>query len=322
MSIEGGARFGYVNPDADDLRLPARPARTRRRARPSTARRRGGRAWPPTPGAALRRRHAPRRRRHRAGGDVGHQPGHVGRRGRADPVARVGARGRARRPTARRWPTWASRRASRSRAPRSTWPSSARAPTRRLSDLRVAAEVAHEGQGGQGRARARGAGLAAGGQGRRGRGPARDLPGRGLRVAQGGLLDVPRHERRQAPGPRDERVLQQPQLHRAAGQPHRAHAADEPGHGRGGRASPAPSPTCGRCCDERRRDVRRADRGAGHSRPRQRHRHRPHHPGAVPQGSDLRGPGRARLRGRAQAGPRAPVQPEGLPGRLGAGGRA
>ena len=65
----------------------------------------------------------------------------------------------------------------------------------------------------------------------------------GLRVAQGGLLDVPRHERRQAAGPRDERVVQQPQLHRPAGQPHRAHAPDEPGHGRRRRASPAPSPT-------------------------------------------------------------------------------
>ncbi len=33
-------------------------------------------------------------------------------------------------------------------------------------------------------------------------------------------------------GPRDERVLQQPQLHRPPGQPDRPHAPDEPGHGR------------------------------------------------------------------------------------------
>ena len=33
-------------------------------------------------------------------------------------------------------------------------------------------------------------------------------------------------------GPRDERVVQQPQLHRPPGQPHRPHAPDEPGHGR------------------------------------------------------------------------------------------
>src|SRR5439155_176567 len=51
-------------------------------------------------------------------------------------------------------------------------------------------------------------------------------------VAQGRLLDVPRHERRQAAGPRDERLVEQPQLHRAPGQPHGADSAHEPGHGR------------------------------------------------------------------------------------------
>ena len=51
---------------------------------------------------------------------------------------------------------------------------------------------------------------------------------------------------------------------------------------------------------------RRPDRGPRHPRARQRHRHRPHHPGAVPQGGDLRGHGRARLRGRAQADPEHP----------------
>src|SRR5262249_48209531 len=77
--------------------------------------------------------------------------------------------------------------------------------------------------------------LAAGGQGRGGGRAPRDLPGRGLPVAQGRLLDVPGYERRQAQGARDERVLQQPQLHRTPGQPHRAHASHEPGHGRRGR---------------------------------------------------------------------------------------
>ncbi len=120
---------------------------------------------------------------------------------------------------------------------------------RRVLHQRPAVGSAHrrrgrqEGQGGQARARADRAGLAAGGQGRRGRGTARDLPGRGLPVAQGRLLDVSRHERRQAAGPRDERVVQQSQFHRPSGQPDRPHTPDEPGHGRRRRASPAPSPT-------------------------------------------------------------------------------
>src|SRR5947207_2516395 len=76
--------------------------------------------------------------------------------------------------------------------------------------------------------------------------PARDLQGRGLRVAQGRLLDVPGHEPRSARGPRDERVLEQPQLHRPPGQPDGPHATDEPGHG-------------GRRRDHRRRRRREGD---------------------------------------------------------------
>ena len=60
---------------------------------------------------------------------------------------------------------------------------------------------------------------------------------------------------------------------------------------------------------------RRQIAGRAHPGARQRHRHRPDHPGAVPQDGDQRGPGAARLRGRAQARPRASVQPEGLQGR-------
>ena len=47
-------------------------------------------------------------------------------------------------------------------------------------------------------------------------------------------------------GPRDERVVEQPQLHRPAGQPNRPHAPDEPGHG-------------GRRRDHRRRRRREGD---------------------------------------------------------------
>ncbi len=38
MSIEGGARFGYVNPDQTDIRLRSRAAPTRQAERPSIAR--------------------------------------------------------------------------------------------------------------------------------------------------------------------------------------------------------------------------------------------------------------------------------------------
>ena len=106
----------------------------------------------------------------------------------------------------------------------------------RISDLRVAAAVAKGNRVAKG-VRAivvPGSQLVA--KEAEAEGLARGLPRGGLRVAQRGLLDVPRHERRQAQGPRDERVHQQPELHRAAGQPHRPDPADEPGHGGGGRA--------------------------------------------------------------------------------------
>ena len=59
---------------------------------------------------------------------------------------------------------------------------------------------------------------------------------RRLRVARARLLDVPRDEPRQAGRARALRVVVEPQLQGPPGQPDRAHAADEPGDGRGGRA--------------------------------------------------------------------------------------
>ena len=70
-------------------------------------------------------------------------------------------------------------------------------------------------------------------QGRRRRGPGSDLPRRGLRVARRRLLDVPGHEPRQAAGRRGVRLVVQPQLQGTAGEPDRPHAAHEPGDGRG-----------------------------------------------------------------------------------------
>ena len=82
-------------------------------------------------------------------------------------------------------------------------------------------------------------------------------------------------------GPRDLRLLVEPQLQGPAGQPDRAHAAHEPGDGRGGR--------------RRRRDRRRAGRSPAMAiekitrdqrhraaAARRQHRHRSHHSGAVP----------------------------------------
>ena len=49
MSIEGGARVGYVNPDQVDVRLPARPPLRAAGGGLRRARARGGAAWPPIP---------------------------------------------------------------------------------------------------------------------------------------------------------------------------------------------------------------------------------------------------------------------------------
>ena len=54
-----------------------------------------------------------------------------------------------------------------------------------------------------------------------------------VRVARRRLLDVPRHEHRQARRPAGVRVFLEPQFQGTPGQPDRADAADEPGDGRG-----------------------------------------------------------------------------------------
>ena len=148
----------------------------------------------------------------------------------------------------------------------------------RIEDLRVAATVVSGKQRRRPRARDRRARLRAGEAAGRGRGPARDLRGRGLRMAPRRLLDVPRHEPRRAQA--------------------RATAAPRPrtATSRGGRArarartwsaprwpppprSPATSPTRGSSADARAAQRHGEGRGA---RPRRR-RHRPDHPEAVPE---------------------------------------
>ena len=80
MSIEGGARVGYVNPDETTFDVPARAGRSRRRATRSTAPSRGGERWRPTRTRAYDDARDDRRGGDRADGHLGHQPGPVGRR--------------------------------------------------------------------------------------------------------------------------------------------------------------------------------------------------------------------------------------------------
>ena len=247
MSIEGGARVGYVNPDEttfDYLEGPAVRARGRGVRR---ARRRGGDRSPrmPTPSTTTT---------WRSSADEltpvvtwGVNPGPVDRRRRPRAVGRrAGRRRRRRSPT--RSATWACEPGSRSPGMKvdvafigsctncaAVRP--ARGGARRPGPPRRAARE------GAGRARVRRRSRA----GRRARRARRDLPRRRLRMARRRLLDVPGHEPGQARGRPGLRVLVEPQLQGPAGQPDRAHAADEPGDGRRGR------------------DRRRGDRRAGRS---------------------------------------------------------
>ena len=128
MSIEGGARVGYVNPDRDDVRVPARPAicaagrRVRRAA-----------AWWRGHGARTRRAHTTTRWRSTR------TPSGRPSRGASTRASRsTSTSGCRRRPTChptsaraspKRSTSWGSRPAIRSKARRSTSRSSARAPT-------------------------------------------------------------------------------------------------------------------------------------------------------------------------------------------------
>ena len=128
MSIEGGARVGYVNPDETTFAyLQGRAFAPQGEA--FDARSRGGSRSRRTPDARYDDEVDARRAANRADRHLGHQPRPVGRRRRAAALRRRRAEGRAGRRSRKRSRSWASRRASRSRARRSTSRSSARAPT-------------------------------------------------------------------------------------------------------------------------------------------------------------------------------------------------
>ena len=130
--------------------------------------------------------------------------------------------------------------------------SSARAPTRasRIFAPRPGA------QGPQSRtpvAGDGGAGLEAGEGAGRGRRPGPIFTWSGLRVARGGLLDVPGHERRHPPAGRTLRVDLQPQLRRPPGQGGRTHLVSP--------AMAAAAAVTGRLIDVRSPDLALAGRG-------------------------------------------------------------
>ncbi len=133
------------------------------------------------------------------------------------------------------------------------------------------------------------------------------------------------------------REHQQPQLRGAAGAG-RAHAPRVAAHGRRGGRHAAASPTRARCYDgiaQRERMHEDRSEGAVHhahvdvrGAARRRRRHRPDHPGALPQGHRQEGPRRQRLLPTGASSPTAslerrfPAQPAGRGGRAGARRRA
>ena len=183
MSIEGGARFGYVNPDATTFEyLRGRPYAPQGAAFDRAV------AWwqgmATDPARAFDDVAPARRRGHRAGGDVGHQPGPVGGGRRAHPDPRDGARRPTARPSTRRSSSWASQAGQPIAGAKIDVAFVGSCTNGRLSDLRAAAEVARGRKVAQGVRALIVPGSQEVAQGRRGRGAPRDLPGRRLRVAR------------------------------------------------------------------------------------------------------------------------------------------
>ena len=235
MSIEGGARVGYVNPDADDVRLPARAGGSRRRATRSSGRCRGGAAWRPIADAPYDDEVEIDAAAIGPTVTWGINPGQSV--GVDEPLPSPATRsGPIARRSTRRSTSWACAPAQRdSRARRidvafigsctnGAAVGSARSGADRPRPPRRAARRALVVPGSQAGAARRPSA----------KGSTR-LPRRRLRLARRRLLDVPGDESRQARRPRDLRLVVEPQLQGAAGQSDRPDAADEPGDGGRGR---------------------------------------------------------------------------------------
>src|SRR2546425_596153 len=191
-------------------------------------------AAPERPGGGIRRRYRARRRDRRSAGDVGHEPRHGQGHHRAGSASvglshRSGAAGggAGARVHGTRAGHAARRPPDRPGVPGLVHQRPHRGPAGRgASGARAPGSPPRSGPGGSGLATGQGPG------GARGTGP--HLPGGGLRVAQLGVLDVPRYERRYPAARRALRLDLQPQLRRAAGA-RRPDPPDEPGDGGGGR---------------------------------------------------------------------------------------
>ena len=148
MSIEGGARCGYVNPDADDGRLPARPRSSRRRRGASSAAVAWWRAMASDADAAYDDVVRLDGATHRADGHLGHQsrPGDRRRRDASRPPSAFAADEREVAEDAYAYMELQAGHADRA-ARRSTWRSSARAPTAASPTCARRREVAQARQG-------------------------------------------------------------------------------------------------------------------------------------------------------------------------------
>ena len=300
MSIEGGARCGYVNPDETTFAyLRGRALRAAGR-RPSSAPSPGGAASRATPDARYDDRVEIDGASDRADRHLGHQPRPERRRRRAHPAPASSPDDE--RALARGGLAFMDLRAGRA--------DRGHDDRRRLH--RLVHQRAHLGSARGGARRAQRAAwrpacgrcVVPGSQAVRAQAEAeglpRDLPRRGLRVARGRLLDVPRDEPRQARRARDVRVVQQPQLQGPPGLAHRPHAADVARRWSRPPRCAGASSTCGRCSDgEQAAAANRAAAAACcaattstpiASSPR------------ATCARHLRRPRRARLRGRPQAG--------------------
>ena len=241
MSIEAGARAGHDRPRPDHVRLPRGPPARAAGRRLGRGRRVLAHAASPTTTPTFDKEVVHRRRDPRAVRHLGHQPrpgrpalGHRARRRTTSPTSpSASAAERALEYMGLTAGTPMRDIAGRHRLHRLVHQRPHRGPARGRRRHRAAAQVA---DGVRmlvvpGSVRVRLAG--------RGRGPRQGLRGGGRRVAQRGLLDVPRHEPRPARAGRAQRVHLEPQLRGPAG-PGWTHPP------RLARRSPPPPPCVGR----------------------------------------------------------------------------